>query len=51
MIIKTLENGDYITYEKSSYPSGVWDQEIKERYTRYDRNGNFICSWWDYVQL
>ena len=51
MLIKTFENGDYITYERSSYPNGVWDQEIKELYTRYDKNGNFINSWCEYIQL
>ncbi len=50
MIIKTFENGDYITYERSAYPNGVWGQEIKELYMRYDKNGNFIYSWWEYIQ-
>ena len=49
MIIETLENGDYITYERSADPNGTWKQEIKELYTRYDKNGNFICSWWEYI--
>ena len=50
MTTETLENGDYITHERSAYPNGVWGQEIKELYTRYDKNGNFICSWWEYIQ-
>ena len=50
MIIKTFENGDYITHECAAYPNGVWGQEIKELYTRYDKNGNFIHSWWEYIQ-
>lgn len=50
MIIKTFENGDYITQERDAYPNGVWGQEIKELYTRYDKNGNFIWSWWNYIQ-
>ena len=50
MIIKTFENGDYITHECAAHPNGVWGQEIKELYTRYDKNGNFICSWWNYIQ-
>ena len=29
MTIETLENGDYITHERSAYPNGVWGQEIK----------------------
>lgn len=49
-ITETLENGDYITHERSAYPNGVWGQEIKELYTRYDKNGNFICSLWKYIQ-
>lgn len=50
MIIETLENGDYITHERSAYPNGAWGQKIKELYTRYDKNGNFIRSWWEYIQ-
>ena len=49
MTTETLENGDYITHERSSDPNGVLRQEIKELYTRYDKNGNFICSWWKYI--
>ena len=30
MIIKTFENGDYITLERSADPNGVWRQKIKE---------------------
>ena len=37
MITETLENGDYIIHERSAYPNGVWGQEIKELYTRYDK--------------
>ena len=50
MTTETLENWDYITHERSAYPNGVLGQEIKELYTRYDKNGNFICSWWKYIQ-
>ena len=50
MIIKTLENRDYIIHERSAHPNGVWGQEIKELYTRYDKNGKFICSWWNYIK-
>jgi hypothetical protein len=50
MIIKTFDNGDYITLERSADPNGVCRQKIKELYTRYDKNGNFICSWWEYIQ-
>lgn len=58
MIIKTFENGDYITYERSGNyntyersadPNGMWRRKIKEVYTRYDKNGKFICSWWEYI--
>ena len=48
MTTETLENGDYIIHERSAYPNGAWWQEIKELYTRYDKNGNFICSWWNF---
>ena len=43
MVIETLENGDYITLEKDC----IFDPQ--EIYTRYDKNGNFICSWWNYI--
>lgn len=50
MTTETLENGDYIIHERSAHPNGVWGQEIKELYKKYDKNGNFICSWWEYIQ-
>jgi hypothetical protein len=50
MIIKTFDNGDYITLERSAEHNGMWRQTIKELYTKYDKNGNFICSWWEYIQ-
>lgn len=49
MTIETLDNGDYITHERSADPNGTWRQEIKELYTRYDIYGNFISSWWEYI--
>lgn len=52
MIIETLENGDYITLEKDCalLPWHSFEYYIKETYTRYDKNDNFIYSWWEYVQ-
>ena len=54
MIVETLENRDYITLEKDGvYGSRWWTpfyHQIREIYRRYDKNGNFICSWWEYVK-
>lgn len=51
MIIETFENGDYITLEKDCVcsPWLPFYRQIKEIYTRYDKNNNFICSWWEYI--
>lgn len=53
MIIKTFENGDYITLEKDWIYGGVWwssfYDQTRETYTKYDKDGNFICSWWEYL--
>ena len=38
MTTETLENGDYITCERSAYPNGVCGQEIKELYKDYNFN-------------
>lgn len=52
MIADILENGDYITIEKECVCGGGWwtsfYHQIREIYTRYDKNGKFICSWWEY---
>ena len=48
MTIETLENGDYITYERSADPNGTWRQEIKELY----RLGfNFQGHSWTHTNL
>ena len=54
MIADILENGDYITIEKDCVCDGGWwtpfYHQIREIYTRYDKSGKFIYSWWEYVQ-
>lgn len=51
MTTETLENGDYITLKKDSVcnPSAPYSHQIIEIYTRYDKHGNFIRSWWEYI--
>lgn len=51
MIIKTFENGDYITFEKERVmkPWEAFHYHIKEIYKKFDKNRNFIESWWEYI--
>ena len=51
MTTEILENGDYITLEKECTWCPPYYYQIIEIYTRYNKNDNFICSWYEYVPL
>ena len=54
-VIERFDNGDYITLEEEGVCRGDWwslnSHYVKETRRRYNKDGKFICSWWNYEQI